>query len=385
MELHPPAGKLHSHSIPVRGPAKEEFTDVTYRTEKTSDSQRFGIALIAVMAPLAYCFSAIPCYGADVVAPLIQESSISIPNVPVGPYADHLAVDVAGGRIFATPQAAKAVAVVDLKSRSVVKMIADISDPHGIYYSEDLKRLFVVDGTSGDVKVYSGQDYALIKTIRDVEAGDSLVYDRMSRAIYINSSGEDAGKAQSFVSVVDINRMEKIGTISIASPYLEASAVDPTRGLLYVEGESDVFLIDLKTRKTKSRWRLSGKHRNKAIVLDAVRGRLYLACRDSPMHGSIVVLNAANGSLVTTLPIDGWADSIFLDQKRKRIFVSTGAGYIDTYSIDPAGAYHEEQRVETTILAKTSEFSSRLNRLYVDVPHLGDFGSAEVLVFRPVP
>ena len=358
---------------------------MTYRNEKTAESHRFGRALVAAMAPLAYCFSAIPSYGSAVVAPLTQESSISIPHVPVGPYADHLAVDVDGGRIFATPQAAKAVAVLDLRGRRVLKMLTGIGDPHGIFYSEDLKRLFVVDGASGDVKVYSGKDYALIKTIPDIEGGDSLVYDPTSRVIYINSSGEDVGSGESFVSVVDVSRMETIGTIPIATPYLEASTVDAKRGLLYVEGESDIFVIDLKTRKTKSRWHESGGHRNKAIVLDAQRARLYLACRDSPMRGSIVVLSAVNGSLVTTLPIDGWADSIFLDQKRQRIYVSTGAGYIDTYNIDSAGAYHEEQRVETAILAKTSQYSRRLDRLYVDVPHLGDFGAAEVLVFRPVP
>ena len=358
---------------------------MTCHNEKTSDSHRLGRVLVAAIVPLAYCFSAIPCYGSVGAAPLTQESSISIPHVPVGPYADHLAVDVAGERIFATPQAAKAVAVLDLRTRSVVKMITGVGDPHGIYYSEDLRRLFVVDGTSGDVKVYSGKDYALIKTIPGVKGGDSLVYDRTSRVIYINSSGEDAGSNQSFVSVVDVSRMAKIGTIAIATPYLEASAVDTKRGLLYVEGESEIFVIDLKTRNTKAHWRISGKHRNKAIALDAASARLYLACRDSPMRGSIIVLSALNGRLVTTLPIDGWADSIFLDQKRRRIYVSTGVGYIDTYDIDSAGAYHMRQRVGTAILAKTSQYSSRLDRLYVDVPHLGDFGAAEVLVLRPVP
>lgn len=337
------------------------------------------------MALLAYCLSAISCYGAAAMAPLSRDSAISIPDVPVGPYADHLAVDVDGGRVFATPQAAKAVAVVDLRGRRVVKMITGIGDPHGIFYSEELERLFVVDGASGDVKVYSGKDYALTRTIRGIEAGDSLVYDAVSHLMYVNSSGRDVGSSHSIVSIVDVARMTRIGAIAIATPYLEASAIDPGKGLLYVEGESEIFVIDLRARKITARWHVSGGHRNKAIALDASNARLYLACRDSPTRGSIVVLSSVDGSLVTTLPIGGWADSIFLDRKRRRIYVSTGVGYIDTYQIDGAGAYSRQPRVETAILAKTSQYSDRLDRLYVDVPHLGDFGAAEVLVFRPVP
>jgi len=48
-----------------------------------------------------------------------------IPDVAVGPYSDHLAIDVVGKRLYATPQAAKAVAALDLKDGRVLKMIGD--------------------------------------------------------------------------------------------------------------------------------------------------------------------------------------------------------------------------------------------------------------------
>src|SRR4051812_26892234 len=52
--------------------------------------------------------------------PLVLEKSIPIPGVPVWPYSDVMALDLDGGRIFATPQAAKAVVVIDLNSGRVL-------------------------------------------------------------------------------------------------------------------------------------------------------------------------------------------------------------------------------------------------------------------------
>ncbi len=105
------------------------------------------------------------------------------------------------------------------------------------------------------------------------------------------------------------------------------------------------------------------------------------------MRGTIVVLNTTNGQQVTTLPIGSWADGIFIDQKRQRIYVSTGLGYIETYAIEPNGVYRRLASVESALLAKTSLYSSEFDRLYVDVPHLGSGSedAARVMIFKPVP
>ncbi len=321
--------------------------------------------------------------------PLVLERSMMIPGVPVGPYSDHLALDVPEGRLFATPQAAHAVAVLDLKGGRVLKMIRNIGNPHGIFYSAALRRLFVADGGSGDLKVFSGANYSLIKTIPLSKGADALIYDPRTRLLYVNNGGDDAGMDHSLVSVVDIVRMEKVADIPIAAPGLEGSTIDSGRQLLYVnlDTESAVGVVDLRKRRTVATWKLpiDRHHRNMGSALDTAHARLYVACRDSDLYGSIVVLNTNNGHLITTLPIGGWADGIFIDHKRQRIYVSTGVGHIDTYSVGHNDAYVRLPTVDTAILAKTSLYSNELGLMYVDVPHLGDFGSAQVMVFAPAP
>ena len=347
-----------------------------------------GSRLLAMTAVLSACCLSLGAAQASAAdPPLVLEKSMPMPAVPPGPYSDYLSIDLAGKRLFATPQAAKAVAVLDLKDGHVLKMIPGFGNPHGVFYSPTLKRLFVADGENGNVKVFSGEDYSLIKTIPLARGADWLIYDPQSRFIYVNNGGEDAGMDHSLISVVDTVRMEKVADIAITTPGLEASVIDSGKQLLYVNlvDEAAVAVVDLKTRHVADTWKLpAGGHANLAITLDGAHDRLYVACRDSPMHGSIIVLNAGNGHPVATLPIGGWADGIFVDQKRRRVYVSTGVGHIETYTIEANDVYRRQLTVDTAVMAKTSLYSSELDRMYVSMPHLGNTMAA-VLVFKPLP
>ena len=359
----------------------------TDRTDRT-DPAASAIRLLSTMAILLTCLLSCGAPRASAAGgPLVPEGSITIPDVPPGPYSDYLFLDMSGGRLFATPQAAKAVAVLDLKTGRVLKMITGIGNPHGVFYDPALQRLFVADGASGDVKVFSGKDYSLIKTIPLARGADGLVYDPRSKYIYVNNGGEDAGMSHALISAVDTAGMEKVADIAIATPGLEASAVDPGKQLLYVNlvDEAAVAVVDLKERRAVRTWKLpTGVHNNIAMALDTAHARLYVASRDSEMHGSLVVLNSTNGHPITTLPIGGWADGISIDQKRRRIYVSTGVGHVDTYAVGPRDTYRRLPSVDTAVLAKTSLYSSELDRLYVSEPHLGDT-MARILIFKPSP
>ncbi|MHB8815570.1 MAG: YncE family protein [Steroidobacteraceae bacterium] len=300
-----------------------------------------------------------------------------------------MAVDAAGGRVFATPEAAKEVAVLDLNSGRALKLIHDIGDPVGIFYDSLLRRLFVVDAASGDLKIFSGQNYSLIRAIHLGLGADELAYDPRTKVLYVTSSGADAGRDYSLISMVDPVRMETLGNIRIAAPSLESSAIDSGRQLLYValDSQSSIAVVDLRKRHTVATWKLPTGHRDMALALDSARGRLYVACRDSAMHGSVIVLNTTSGRSLATLPIGGWTDGIFLDRKRNRIYISTGVGHIDTYAIGPSDNYRRLPAVDTSILGKTSLYSDSIDRMFVDVPELypAAHERARVMEFKPVP
>lgn len=319
--------------------------------------------------------------GAD--EPLILNRSIVLQGVPIGPYSDHMDVDLAGKRLFATPQAAKAVAVLDLEDGRVLKMLGGFGNPHSIFYSSSSKRLFVTDDTSG-VKVFDGENYSLIQTIHLAAGADGMVYDPRTRLLYVNNGGEDAGMSHSIISVIDVVRTRKVADIPIASPGLEAAVIDSDRQLLYVNlvDESAIAVVDLRKRRLIVKWKLpAGAGRNLAIALDIPHARLYVACRESPMHGSLFVLDSADGRSLARLPIGGYPDGISIDHGRRRIYVSTGVGHVETYTIGPGDTYRRQPRVDTAVMAKTSLYSPQLDRLFVSVPHLTT--DAQIMIFEP--
>lgn len=338
---------------------------------------RLPVILLALISSLA------SVRGVTAEAPLVLKRAIVLPGVPLGPYSDHMDVDLAGKRLFATPQAAKAVAVLDLASGAVVKMLGGFGNPHSVFYDASSKRLFVTDDTSG-VKVFNGADYSLIGTIPLAAGADGMVYDPRSKLLYVNNGGEDAGMSHSVISVIDVARMRKVADIPVASPGLEAAAVDSDRQLLYVNlvDASAVAVVDLRKRRVITKWQLpAGAGRNLAIAFDVRHARLYVACRESAMHGSLFVLNSADGRSLARLPIGGYPDGISIDHRRQRIYVSTGVGHVETYTIGPGDTYHRQPRVDTAVMAKTSLYSPQLDRLFVSVPHLTT--DAQIMIFAP--
>jgi DNA-binding beta-propeller fold protein YncE len=312
------------------------------------------------------------------------EKSMMIPGVPWGPYSDHMAVDVRRGRLFATPQAAHEVAVLDIATSRVIAVIKDIGNPHGVFYSSRFNRLFVTDGAAGSVKVFDGTKLTLETTIPAIGA-DGIAYDPSTRLLYAVYGGDDAGTGHSGLAVIDTATARKIGDVAVDAQSLEGPVVDPARHRLYVEmpDKNAVAVVDLTSRRVIAIWPVARSRHNMATALDNEHQLLYVGCRDGDMKGSIAVLELSTGRVVKRLPIGGWVDSMDYDTRRQRIYLSSGTGYLEAYQVLSGGGFRKLEPAATAVMAKTSAYSPRLDREFVSVPHLGDT-PAKILVFTPV-
>jgi DNA-binding beta-propeller fold protein YncE len=335
---------------------------------------------------LVYCGLVLAPLTALAQAPLIYKGAILMPEVPQGPYSDHLAVDLAGHRLFATPQAAKAVDVLDLETGKVLKSISGFGNPHSVFYAADLHRLFVADGGDGSLKVFDSKDYHLIKRIALLQDADGIAYDKRTKYLYVNNGGEGAGKDYSLISVIDTGSLEVRGEIRLDADKLEATQIDPNTPRMFANlpGKNQIAVIDLNSRRVVTTWSVAPGKSNMSLAYDPALRRLYVGCRDTEVRGQIVVLDATNGKRITSLPIGGWTDQIEWDAARKRLYTSCGTGQVFTYQLEPGGKYRELPTVDTAILAKTSLFVPSLDRFYVSAPHLADF-DARIMIFAPAP
>ena len=93
----------------------------------------------------------------------------------------------------------------------------------------------------------------------------------------------------------------------------------------------------------------------------------------------LLVLDAESGKEVANVKIDGDADDISYDSKRKRVYISCGAGFVDVMDADN---YKLLEKIPTAGGARTSLFVPELDCLCVAVPHRGS-QPAEMRVYKP--
>jgi DNA-binding beta-propeller fold protein YncE len=315
--------------------------------------------------------------------PFVLAQTIEMPEVPAGPYADHMALDIKGQRLFTTPQANKAVDVLDLATGRVLRTIRGVGNPHAVLYREDRNRLFVTDG-DGALRIFDSATYRPVKSIKLEPDADGIGYDAKTGYLYVSNGGDAAGKEYSLISIIDTAREAKIGDIRIDAPGLEAMVIDPASGRLYINlpDKNAIAVIDLEKRTMIASWPITMSHRNEAFALDAEHHALYVGCNEGDVRGHIVVIDTQTGKELHKLPIGSWVDSMYFDSRRRRIYASTGVGEVFTYERQSDGSYRALEPVDTAVMARTALFSAELDRLFVMVPHLG-WTAAKVLVFKP--
>src|SRR6202140_4276258 len=91
-------------------------------------------------------------------APMKPVHSTPLPELHAGDF-DHLTPDIEGNRLFVTAEENSKVLVFDLKTNKLIHTIDDLKAPHSMLYRADLKKLFVVDGDLGEVKIYETDSY----------------------------------------------------------------------------------------------------------------------------------------------------------------------------------------------------------------------------------
>lgn len=319
--------------------------------------------------------------------PLKFVQAMVMPDVPKGPYSDHLAVDLQGHRLFATPQAQKSVQVIDFTTGKLLHTIAGIENPHSVLYRPDLNQIYVTDGKAGLLRIYDGKDYSQVKSVDHLPDADSIGYDPASRYLYVTNGGKDAGLDHSFLTVIDTTTAKRLGDIQLPALSPEAMAMESLGPRIYVDlmDRNLIAVVDRKKRELLTTWPVTKCKKNIAAGLDEANHKLYVGCRDTETSGTIDVFDTETGKELDTFPIGGWVDYIAYDPTSHRIFASCGApvsggGALYVYQTDNQGHYKLLARVPTAPRAKTALFVPEINRVFVSVPHFEK--EARVLVYQ---
>lgn len=318
---------------------------------------------VAVLVSLVVCLTV----SAFAETPLKLAAKYDMPASVQGRF-DHLGFDVKGNRLFLTAESAHEVLVFNLHSGKFLRAITGVEIPHAVLVRGDLNRIYVTDGGAGEVKIYDGKTYRLLKTVKLKVDSDSIGYDPATHYLYVDNGGRDAHEAFSMFSIVDTTAGEKIADVKIDGDTLEAMALADSSPLIYVNNpaKSEVDVVNRKTQTVVANWPVTMCQRNVAMALDESAHRLFTACRS----GQIVVFDSATGKQLQALSIAKGVDDLVFDAANKRLYAACGgdSASIDVYQEEDPDHYKSLGQISSAPGGKNEILVPYVRRLFVTIP-----------------
>jgi YVTN family beta-propeller protein len=287
---------------------------------------------------------------------------------------DHLAVDLEHRRLFVAELGNDTVGVIDLKGNSVLRRIKGLREPQGVGYVAATDTLYAANAKDGAVTIFRGAALASAGRIDLKDDADNIRADAAGKHVFI-------GHGSGALAVIDAETQAVLADIPLKA-HPESFQLDPASNRIYVNvpDAQEIAVVDRAARKQVAAWRVPEAGANFPMALDSGGKRVLAVFRHPPL---LVALDAATGAVAAKIATCGDADDLFVDAKRKRIYVSCGAGYIEVFAADVDG-YRSLARLPTASGARTSLFVPALDRLYLAVRATASEPAA-IWVYRPQP
>jgi len=269
---------------------------------------------------------------------------------------DYLSVDFLNNKLFVSH--GTQVNVADLKKGVETGVVSGTPGVHGIAIANDLNKAFISCGRDTSVKII---DLISLKEIAKINVTgqnpDAILYDQFSHKVF-TFNGRSANS-----TVIDAKENKVIGTIQLSGkPEFPQS---DGKGKIYVniEDKSNISVINVSTLTVENVWSISPGEEPSGLALDNENHRLFSVCSNKLM----VVADAINGKIITTLPIGEGCDGVAFDPVTKRIFASNGEGNITVVQQDGPDKYTVIETFVTAPGARTITVDKNTHHIYLSV------------------
>jgi DNA-binding beta-propeller fold protein YncE len=248
-----------------------------------------------------------------------------------------------------------------------------LSEPQGVAYVPFADSVFVANAGDGSVHVLRGDDLVPIGRIELGEDADNVRVDTQRNRVLV-------GYGNGALAVIDPATHTKVGDIRLKG-HPESFQIDETGTKVFVNvpDARDIEVADLASEANRS-LPMHGAGSNFPMAIDRDTHRVLVVFRSPP---TLMAVSSQDGRIVAKTETCGDADDVFVDLKRRRVYVSCGEGIVDVLELREAG-YRRLARVPTVAGARTSLFVPELDRLFVAVRAKSNEPAA-IWVFRPAP
>ena len=273
---------------------------------------------------------------------------------------DYVSADVEGRRLyFARTGPTPRMMVYDLDTIEPVGEIAT-GNAHGAAIDPKSGHGFI---TSKPLVMFDTKTLMALKTI-DVQGNpDGHLFDPFSQRAYILSH------VAPHVTAINTKDGTVAGTVDIGG--MPEQAASDGKGHLYidVEDKANIAVVDTKTLTVTAHYDVTGKGGTCAgLALDTKNHILFAACRNP---ATMVILNADDGNIITTLPIGMGSDGAGFNPNTMEAFSSQGDGTLTIVKENSPTNFEVEQTLQTMVGARTSTLDTKTNRIILIAAELG--------------
>jgi hypothetical protein len=295
--------------------------------------------------------------------------------------SDYIYADVAGRRLYIPRNGSRAVAatdstpakpavpgrmtVFDLETLAPVGEIPNTGGGQGAAVDPKSGHGF---SSSRPVSMFDTKTLTLIKTIdvAPTAAPDGILFDAFNQRVYIFSHPtKDA-------TVIDAKDGTVLGTIDLGG--VPEQAVSDGKGTMYVvmqDAQGSVTVVDTKTMKATAHYPFGDHGGCNGLALDAKNHVLFAACArsgnppDATPNPTMVVLNAVDGKILTTLPLAGGSDGAVFNPATMEAFSSHSNGTLTVVKETSPTTFEVEENLQTMLGARTLTLDTNTNRIFV--------------------
>jgi YVTN family beta-propeller protein len=266
---------------------------------------------------------------------------------------DYVSIDSSARRLYVSHSTQ--VEVLDADSGKIVGVIGDTPGVHGVAVATGMNRGFSSNGKENKVSVFDTQTLKLIEKIDVGKGPDGIYYDEDTKRVFTNNHGTHD------ISVIDAASGKVVGTIKIGGD--GEQAVKGSDGMFYVnlEDKDEVASFNPKTLEVGKRFPIGVGKTPTGLAYDAKFNRLFVMCRSK----SMVVMDAANGHVIISLPIGERVDFAGFDPDARLIFESNGDGTLGIFRQKSANEYEDAGAVATQPSAKTMALDPKTKKVFL--------------------
>jgi DNA-binding beta-propeller fold protein YncE len=266
---------------------------------------------------------------------------------------DYLTVDSASEKLYVSH--GSQVNILNKNTGDSIGVIKTEKDVHGIALVHALGKGYISNGTLNEVLVF---DLKTNQTLRYVPTGkfaDGIFYDDFSKKI-ISCNGMSKN-----MTVIDPNADTVVATIQLSG--WPETAVSDGKGDIYVNNaeKAEIDVIDAHTFKIIHNWPNNPGTGASGLAIDRETMRLFATCGNKLM----IVMDATNGKVITSIPTGAGADGAGFDNHLKTAYSSNGEGTLTVIKEVSADNFVLKENVVTRPGARTITVDQRTHNIYL--------------------